>query len=201
MNKKTTVHEKMSIFKQTALQYLEEQEVEKIWNTAEVILDDLHKRYPQIALKEMVHADSIFVHIALYKALLKKKPHRAMEIMEKGMATTAMKKAKFFQRMVKIPFGRAIFLKGFAIGCKTGFGEEAGFANVIHKQNRNVFQMDVTACPYAKYCRLEGCPELTHIFCENDDYAYGDLKGIRFIRTQTLGSGGEKCDFLLEKWN
>lgn len=26
-------------------------------------------------------------------------------------------------------------------------------------------------------------------------YAYGYLKGIRFTRTETLGIGGNKCDF------
>ncbi len=57
------------------------------------------------------------------------------------------------------------------------------------------YKMDVTACPYVKYCNSEGCPELTHIFCDNDVYAYGYLKGIRFTRTETLGIGGNKCDF------
>ena len=38
-----------------------------------------------------------------------------------------------------------------------------------------------------------------NIFCNNDIYAYGSLDGIQFLRVQTLGTGGEKCDFLLKR--
>jgi hypothetical protein len=30
---------------------------------------------------------------------------------------------------------------------------------------------------------------------DNDIYAYGYLNGIRFTRTETIGTGGSKCDF------
>ena len=56
--------------------------------------------------------------------------------------------------------------------------------------------MDITACPYNRYFTELGVPELTKIFCINDECAYGDIPGLEFIRTQTLGKGGEKCDFL-----
>lgn len=68
----------------------------------------------------------IFPHIAVYKALLRNHSDIAMQIMEEGEAITAKGSAKAFQKMVNIPFGRTIFLKGFAAGCKSGFGSEAG---------------------------------------------------------------------------
>lgn len=76
-----------------------------------------------------------------------------------------------------------------------------GFANAVYKATSKEYRMDITACPYAKYCEGEDCSELTHIFCDNDVYAYGYLDGIRFTRTETLGTGGNKCDFRLAREN
>ena len=42
---------------------------------------------------------------------------------------------------------------------------------------------------------LQSLDELTKIFCENDERIYGRLKGVKFIRTGTIGTGAEKCDF------
>jgi hypothetical protein len=44
-----------------------------------------------------------------------------------------------------------------------------------------------------------GCPELTKIFCENDERVYGNLPGLKFERTGTLGKGAKRCDFYLRK--
>lgn len=33
------------------------------------------------------------------------------------------------------------------------------------------------------------------VFCDSDFATYGNLPGIKFERTQTLGSGGQCCDF------
>ena len=42
-----------------------------------------------------------------------------------------------------------------------------------------------------------GTPELTQIFCINDECTYGDIPGLEFIRKTTLGTGGDKCDFYI----
>lgn len=188
---------KMNIIKNAAADILGGDETEIIWDNARERLKDILSRYKNIPPKEQLHTDLIFPHIAVYKSLLEKHGDIAMKIMEKGEAAAARKSAKTFQNMVKLPFGRELFLKGFAAGCRSGFGTQAGFGNVVHQANSRLYKMDVTACPYVKYCNAEGCGELTHIFCDNDVYAYGYLDGIKFERTQTLGTGGEKCDFLL----
>ncbi|MCM1334777.1 MAG: L-2-amino-thiazoline-4-carboxylic acid hydrolase [Bacteroides sp.] len=189
--------EKMKLIKKTAAELLGEAETEVIWEIARKNLRDILTRYPNIPPKEKRHTDLIFPHIAVYKALRDDHGEVAMEIMERGEALSAKRAAKKFQTLVGLPLGKRLFLKGFAAGCKSGFGAEAGFKHVIAEANARRYQMDVVACPYVKYCAAEGCGELTHIFCDNDVYAYGHLDGIAFERTQTLGTGGEKCDFLL----
>ena len=188
---------KINVIKDVAENTIGVEETNNVWREARIILKDILNRYPTIQPKEQLHTDLIFPHIAVYKALLRSHSDKAVKIMEDGEAITAKESAKSFQKIVSLPFGKTIFLKAFAAGCKSGFGPEAGFANIVHNAGSKEYKMDVTACPYVKYCNSEGCPELTHIFCDNDVYAYGHLKGIRFIRTETLGTGGSRCDFLL----
>ncbi len=63
---------------------------------------------------------------------------------------------------------------------------------------KNCFRMDITQCLYHTYLTEAGCPELNVLFCENDIYAYGNLPGIKFTRTKTIGAGDELCDFKME---
>ncbi len=57
--------------------------------------------------------------------------------------------------------------------------------------------MDVVSCPYHRYFTELGCPELTRISCKSDDLVYGNLPGIKFERTGTLGRGNDRCDFYI----
>jgi len=52
------------------------------------------------------------------------------------------------------------------------------------------YRMDITKCPYNSYFTELGTPELTKIFCINDECTYGDIPGLEFIRHTTLGTGG-----------
>ena len=54
---------------------------------------------------------------------------------------------------------------------------------------------DILDCPYCKYLNELGCPELKEGFCKSDEYIYGNLERFSFERSQTLASGGNKCDF------
>lgn len=188
---------KMKIFKKTVADILGNNEAEIIWDSAREKLCEILSRYKNIPPKEQLHTNLILPHIAVYKSLLENHGGIAMEIMEKGEIAAAEKTVKLFKNVVKLPFGKGIFLKGFAAGCESGFGSDAGFKHVIYKADSKRCQMDVTVCPYVKYCNAEGVGELTRIFCDIDVYAYGHLDGITFERSQTLGTGGEKCDFLL----
>ena len=58
--------------------------------------------------------------------------------------------------------------------------------------------MDITQCSYNHYLTELGCPELTRLFCDNDIYSYGNLPGLKFTQTKTLGTGSDCCDFKME---
>ena len=77
------------------------------------------------------------------------------------------------------------------------FGAEAGFESRA-VPDAPKFARDMTVCPYFETCKKYGCPELTQFFCKSDDITYGNLHpNLVWGRTQTLGTGGECCDFRL----
>ena len=67
------------------------------------------------------------------------------------------------------------------------------------KKKKGEYRMDIVSCPYWRYMTDLGCPELTKIFCDNDERVYGNLPGLKFERTGTLGKGAKRCDFYLRK--
>ena len=79
------------------------------------------------------------------------------------------------------------------------FASGNGFQNVFYPKKKGEYRMDVISCPYCRTFAELGCPELTKIFCENDERIYGRLPGLKFERTGTLGKGAERCDFCLKK--
>ncbi|MBQ8201206.1 MAG: L-2-amino-thiazoline-4-carboxylic acid hydrolase [Clostridia bacterium] len=77
------------------------------------------------------------------------------------------------------------------------FGEKAGFAYRAVPGGRK-FSVDMIRCPYVEICRKYGCPEMAQFACRADDITYGNLHPrLNWARTQTLGTGGECCDFRL----
>ncbi len=45
---------------------------------------------------------------------------------------------------------------------------------------------------------IVGCGELNKLFCDNDVYSYGNIPGLKFTWTKTIGVGDECCDFKME---
>lgn len=79
------------------------------------------------------------------------------------------------------------------------YSSQAGFQMTFYPAGWGRARFDVTACPYHSTCAALGCPELTGVFCGTDDCCYGDMHPkLRWRRTQTIGRGGERCDFDLE---
>ena len=54
---------------------------------------------------------------------------------------------------------------------------------------------DAHECFYWNVLTAYGAPELTAHLCAIDDLLYGDLPGIAWERTKTLGRGDDRCDF------
>ena len=100
---------------------------------------------------------------------------------------------------MKFPGMKGLFIRFWNPMTKKIFGPGNGFKNIFYPKKKGEYRMDVISCPYYRYFGELGCPELTKIYCENDERIYGNLPGITFMRMGTLGKGAERCDFLLRK--
>ena len=65
----------------------------------------------------------------------------------------------------------------------------------VQKRGKDFFDVTITKCLWHTACVENGCPELCRLFCDVDDVTYGGLRKMGFARTQTLGYGGNCCDF------
>ena len=123
----------------------------------------------------------------------------AYSIIENSAIANTSAMGEKLAKMMKIPGMSSFFLSLWDPISRKMFGESCGFQNVFYPREKGAYRMDIVACPYNRYFTELGCPELTKIFCENDERTYGNLPGLQFIRTSTLGKGGERCDFYLKK--
>jgi hypothetical protein len=63
------------------------------------------------------------------------------------------------------------------------------------EDNNNCVAFNIHDCFYTKVLTAYGAPELTAHFCRSDDLRYGNLPGISWKRTQTIGRGDPFCNF------
>ena len=144
------------------------------------------------------HLEQILPSIAFYEALLAHYGDKAvaLERFDEWAYDSIKDVSQKFSRLMKtglyrfVPSLCGVLLDKF-------FGEKAGF------ESRPVpdapkFARDMTVCPYYETCKKYGCPEITQFFCKSDDITYGNMHPrLVWGRTQTLGTGGECCDFRL----
>ena len=172
-----------------------------VWREASERLASLLERYSSLPKGVQFHLENKILPAAAIYLTLKEKTgqQEAYRIMEESTYRTAENIGKKLAKLMRVPGMRSLFMKVWDPLTRKMFGEKSGFRNVFYPKTKNEYRMDVTSCPYFRYFSELGCPELTAISCGSDDRVYGNLPGIRFERTTTLGRGGERCDFCIRK--
>lgn len=172
-----------------------------LWRKSTKRLDSILIRYQNLPKGVHTHTDSfIFPAAAIYLTAKEYVPaEKAYSIIENAAIRNTAAMGEKLAKMMKIPGMAGLFIKMWDPISKKMFGESCGFKNVFYPKEKGAYRMDIIACPYYQYFTELGCSELTKIFCENDERTYGNLPGLKFIRTSTLGKGGQKCDFYLKK--
>jgi len=172
-----------------------------LWREATAKLDGLLTQYSSLPKGVHMHTDSRILPSAAIYLTIKEVvgPEKAYRIIEAAAVQLCAGIEKKLQTLMRLPGMQNLFLKVWDPMTKKLFGPGNGFKNVFYPKKKGEYRMDVTSCPYCRYFSELGCPELTKIFCENDERIYGNLSGLRFERTGTLGKGAERCDFCLRK--
>lgn len=137
--------------------------------------------------------NTILPRIALYKAL--NNYGFSMEDSNNHMKNymlnyIAKSKHNSMVKMEKVPGFYSLYSKIFLkIMRKTDLQQSK------QKHDAKSFDVIITKCLWHQACVENECPELCRLFCDVDNITYGELNKIGFTRTQTLGYGGDCCDF------
>lgn len=160
---------------------------EKMLNT----LIENTKNKSENQMKTLVQ--TILPRIALYKTLLKDdlSEDNVYNYMRKYMIDkVAVKKHSSTAKMELVPGFYSIYSKIFLKIMRT-----TDLQVSVQKHGKGYFDVTIKKCLWHTACVENGCAELCRLFCDVDDVTYGGLKKIGFTRTQTLGYGGNCCDF------
>ena len=136
---------------------------------------------------------TILPRIALYQALVEHiaKKEEVYNIMRKYMLNVvAAQKHVSTSKMEIIPGFFYIYRTVFLIIMRT-----TDLQKSILERGKGYYDITITKCLWHDACLEHECLELCPLFCDVDDVTYGGLKKIGFTRTETLGYGGDCCDF------
>ncbi len=139
---------------------------------------------------------SILPAIAVYETLLFAKwpKDRVFQLIRRSVLESAKPMAKVFQFAGRLPLFFSLFRKMCPASVQSEFGEP-GWRMVWKCNSPDKIEWDCHSCFYADVLTLYGRPELISIFCESDDVVYGNIPGVTWARTKTIGAGADLCDF------
>lgn len=169
----------------------------------DVIVDLAQKHYQEClelckdaSKGEWTHLeDTILPTTAVYKALLEVDNENALINTNDIIINLCETGGSILNNILKVPGMLSVFMKVLPKMAVKLFGRECGFDYINFEANKNRMQMVMTMCPYVKYAKRFQVEELMPVFCNSDFATYGSLEKITFRRTETLGTGGSKCDF------
>lgn len=201
MNTAEKIMKKKAFIKAEMDKTLPEAQSDALWQQATDRLAGILTRYRSLPKGVHAHTDTyIFPSAAIYlTAKDAVGQDQAYSIIENAAVALTGAAGRKLAALMRVPGMRSLFIKIWDPMTKKKFGPDSGFQNVFYPKKKGEYRMDIIACPYCRYFAELGCPELTKIFCENDDRGYGNLPGLKFERTGTLGKGADRCDFCIRK--
>lgn len=183
-------------YRSAVKQKLGEENARLVIFQAEQRLKEIENENRDLTKSARFHTKSIFPRIALYQTLQKWMPkEQAFEMIRDRIWENCTGTGEKFSKITEHRILRMPFLTVFALITKKLFGSSAGFQQVFMTGTSRDLRFDITRCPYNDFFTRYGCPELTCVSCKADELSYGNLPGIVFSRTETLGCGGTRCDF------
>ena len=175
---------------------LGEEQADALVNDAVNLCNELCDKYKELPKKEKLHTEQmIFPRAAIYLQMIRYiSQGEAIVLIEESVRIGVEPDRNRLHAATKLPFVRPLFFKIFHKMVGTMFNGDAGFKFKEIEFDSGHYRVDVLQCPYAKYCELLGCKELTGTFCLSDDRVYGDMCGVAFERQGTIGRGSDACD-------
>ncbi len=160
-------------------------------------------RFSQPALRQHLES-SILPGLAVYQTLREETDNQAAVMAEIDRVLSAWIERSGQPEQMRLlgrlpdPFAFLRFANRLVL--KTNYPPEGWNIEWVEDSDRCV-AFDIHECFYLKVLTGYGAPELTAHFCRGDDLLYGNLPGIAWGRTRTLGRGDDRCNFRFSRAN
>ena len=167
-------------------------------------IDAAHKEKMQLLIQELDRGEwtekqkkrqksSIISNIALYQTFIDNgiPAQEAKELVKAYSFYIAGKAHRILEALFHIPG----FFRLFRFFMRKGMSGEEIWISKTLADNANEYSTDVLKCLWCDTCASFNCPEICEIFCLCDHIVFGNIKKLKFDRSETLGMGGNKCDF------
>ena len=175
---------------------------------ADAVLDRAYRRYEELLEENKdeppimdPHTKArIYPAISVFESLLEagRTREEAAQVIYDFYDLYAQKGGSMLRGILKLP---GLYRRVPQIACRMidkSFSAAAGFTAAKRRVDGDGMHIDMLVCPYNDICRRYGCPEIIPAFCHSDDMAYGHMHPkLIWARTQTLGRGGNCCDFII----
>lgn len=174
----------------------------QIEKRARMLLEQYCREEPASEKAVTMHTEKkIYPCIAFYKSVIEytNQQQQAYAIIGDYFKKQCKVNAQQLQKLCRIPFAFRLVPGIMAQVIHKSFGEKSGFRMIDYETGGGTCHIDMIECPYFSNCKKYGCPELTTVFCDGDDVAYGNMHPkLSWERRKTLGRGNECCDFILK---
>lgn len=165
-----------------------------LFDKQEKTLDTLIKNTKNKSENQMkTLIQTILPRIAMYKAFLQEgfsKEDTYKYVKKYMLDKVAAKKHASTAKMELVPGFYTIYSNIFLKIMRTTDLQESE-----QNKGKGYYNVTIKKCLWHTACVENDCENLCRLFCDVDDVTYGGLHKIGFIRTKTLGYGGDCCDF------
>ena len=153
-----------------------------------------HSNASKMLMRHLQNA--ILPAVAIYRVLPQNGASKteAKRMIRAAIRESAIPMCKTFRKMGRLPGFYSLFKRMCKMSSKTAYGS-SGWDMQWIESGRDEITWNCHSCFYHNTLSKYGIPELTPYFCESDDVMYGNIPGIKWCRTKTLGRGGAMCDF------
>lgn len=167
---------------------------DEIWADANAYLGELESAHKDITGDNKM---MILPAAALYKALSKRDPERALPLLKNYGTKIGYKIAGIVHTVTSIPGVSSLMWKNAAKLMRNMSSEKKGYTRRIVSETDELVAVDILSCPLHDAAVRIGVPEAAQVVCAMDKAYMTGFCHIDYTRTTSVAEGDTCCDYRL----
>ena len=181
-------------FKKVLIEKFGKEKANRMWEEANVNLNQFEKQYPDIKGDEKM---MILPAASLYIELKKEVPDEAINILKDYGKEMGEKIAKLIHSITSIPGVSKMLWNNMPKLMRKSSSEKKGYTRKIVSETKELVGVDILSCPLHDVAIKIGMPEIAQVVCAMDKAYMSGFKYINYTRTTSVAEGDSCCDYRL----